>query len=363
MKEKQTRFSALVKKAKAPLARFRQCLDEIRSHNPKLFDIVAELLKFLFPFIASFIPALFNSTIWIMIGCLVFSSAMYLTQWALLTNRQERAIHDEREKNKQTIQQIKNTHIKEIQELEQSSNQNNDTQIVVLENRIIRLTKISYGIASFSHNISDEIKRIIAEFRSPRNGGASFRVASFLQNSINTLEKLLSIYYETTICASIKVCLTMSTVKTYTRGYNNCIARGGSLRSNDRDKQPINILNNYAYKAIVKDGLKFFAEGDLTNIHNKVNDDDEFFCEYGEDYLDLFFATVVMPIRLPLFTRRKQKQETLGLLCVDCRKEMPIWSKTDFNFDLGYHIIADYADNLALLFKAFKNYQKGIKTI
>ena len=358
MRKDEQKYIAFVKNIKKPFTIFRLWLERIRSQNARLFDVIAEIIKFILPFTSTFAPALFSSTVWVMIGSLLFSSVMYITQWALLTNRQERAVHDEKKKAINELNKLRDINAKELEELKRNIECNNSKQVDMLSNTLSRLRKLVYNISFFTHLVSDKVKKITVEYQMPHNDSAYSKTTDFLHDSLSMLENILSEYYGINICASIKLYARKNMVKTLIRGNRNISDRGGLLRITERDKQLINIKKNYAYQAIIQGELQYFAEGDLTNIKNKTSENAVFFCELGDDFLDYFFATIVMPIRLPVFTKKGQRQEILGILCVDCKEEMPQWSDPSFSTDLSYHIIADYADSLAILLKAIKGYLK-----
>lgn len=76
--------------------------------------------------------------------------------------------------------------------------------------------------------------------------------------------------------------------------------------------------------------------------------------------MDIFSSTIVMPIRIPVYNgmlpeQGEPPQQILGLLCVDCKTEITEWSDNNIKEKRAYHIIADYADSLAMLLKQFRN--------
>ena len=113
-------------------------------------------------------------------------------------------------------------------------------------------------------------------------------IPDFLVNTLNDLERILSNHYGEKICASIKLCNTQNTLKTFARGQNNVTCRGGIKKVRIQNTKPIKIGDNYAYDTILKRKFQYFAEGDLTNLSEKEKDDDKFFCEYGDKWKSLF---------------------------------------------------------------------------
>lgn len=209
-------------------------------------------------------------------------------------------------------------------------------------------------LARFSHVVSDQVKKLTAEIRTMFDDRIVQRITNFLQESINSLEEILSRHFDTDVRASIKLNNGLTTVRTFVRGTHNKASRGGDYRCQELDLRTIEVEENYAYIAIISRGEQFFASGDLLDLKNKYEPDDVFFCEYGDDYYESFIATIVMPIRIPRFDGEKE-QEILGVLCVDTKKEIPEWSD---GYEMvkktrAYHIIADYVDSLAILFKEY----------
>lgn len=313
---------------------FRNALEYCRK-NIKIIYYLAETLKFSIPFLGCFAPALVTSTGWLMFGNLILFSSLLTLQWATLTNKANKR-----------VAKVEN-------EFSKWRKLYGDNEI----EKINKLNVFLLSIVNFSHLVSDKVKKLSIEITYHLDGSMRQRVIDFLQESINSIEELLTEHYDATMRASIKLVYNKDSFKTYVRGGKNIESRGGELSIKNLNKKIIPIEHNFAYDAIANKHLNFFAEGNLAHIHNKSEKDDAFFCEYP-DYSDIFCATFIMPIRIPEYRNNTDTHEILGIVCIDCKQEINEWSRSDFKDKLCYHLVADYADNLALLFKTLDSVNK-----
>lgn len=343
----------------------REWLNSIRSTKPQTFDKAVKIITFLIPFVSCFAPALVTKNWLRAILEFVVLSIILLFQWSTYTNR----IIEKENKIKALEGELIDKHNKikdmgnEIASLNRDAQDYNDLfglDETAYRERIRVLNQRFDNLAGFSHSISHNVKKITAEIEKPTDPRVVMKVTEFLQESLSALEIILSDHYGKEVRASIKITVDEDIVKTYARGRNNISSRGGEYPCSQLNQKPIPIESNYAYIAIVKKQRKFFAEGNLIDMQNKFEDDDVFFCEYGDQYLDLFYSTIVMPIRIPVFTglppeQKEPLQDILGMLCVDCKSEMSEWSMNTLTELRAYHIIADYADSLAILLKEYRD--------
>ena len=343
----------------------REWLNNIRATKPQTFDKAVKVITFLIPFVSCFAPALVTKN-WIRAVLeFIVLSIILLFQWSTYTNRiieKENKIKEIEKKLKSEQDRVKELKT-EIDSLNKDAQDYSDLfgqDEIVYREKIKLMNQQFDSFAGFSHSISDNVKKITAEIEKPTDPRVVMKVAEFLQQSLSALEIILSEHYEKEIRASVKMTVDENNVKTYARGKNNISSRGGEYPCSQLNQKPIPIESNYAYIAIVQKQRKFFAEGNLVDMHNKFEEDDVFFCKYGDDFLDFFYSTIVMPIRIPVFTglppeQKEPIQDILGMLCVDCKSEMPEWSTSTLTDRRAYHIIADYADSLAILLKEYRD--------
>ncbi len=328
---------ATIKSTIAPIFIWvRNYLENLRKKNKCVFDLFSETVKFAIPFIGCFAPAFVTSTGWLMFGNLLLFSSLLTLQWATLTNKADRRVAKVEEEFAAWRKLYGEDEIEKID----------------------KLNSFLFSAIDFSHLVSDKVKKLSTEIAYKIDGSVERRVCDFLQEGINSIEDLLTEHYQVNMRASIKLVYDKKSFKTYVRGAHNIESRGGDLAVKNLNRKILLIENNFAYDAIANKYLKFFAEGNLIDMHNKSEDDDVFFCEY-ENYLDYFCATFIMPIRIPEYRENIDKHEILGIVCVDCNQEINEWSRTDFKDKLCYHIVADYADSLALLLKTLNNANKA----
>lgn len=334
----------------------RGILETIRKKRPDLFERAVKFLSFLIPIIGAFFPALLTNNSSRVIAEFLFLSLILVFQWAFHSNRLEAA-------NTQLgIAQEK------IEALEKQINrlQSEDKVITnyfdetegIHNKKEAKLESRSYKVASFNHYVNDMAKKLQAAVQFLMNAKIKEDLHAFVQESLNILESILSDYYEVSIRADMKTKIDEETFKTYARGYNNTISRGGTFRCQKNDEKEISINDNYAYSAIVRYGQRFFAEGNLTSMHNIFELDDVYYCEEDNYGWKIYCARIVMPVRIPQYKeeitgKQTQSQQLFGLLCIDCKLEIPEWSENDFCSSFAYHVIASFADGIAMLFKEY----------
>lgn len=344
-----------MKRIKRIASNIRKKLDMLRERNPKAFDKVSKFIQFIIPFLGAFAPALVTNIWCIMIGEAFIFSSVLLFQWAILTNRRIREVDEALEDHVKEIDELKNKYNENEAILEELYLNDNNKLVTQKIKEIEFLKQQTRDIAGFSYVVSDQVKKLSTEFEYAQDAVVTNHITLFLQKCLNNIEELLGAYYQVEIRASIKLTVSASTLKTYVRGKNNIESRGGVFKTKELNEKNIPVNSNYAYKAIVKKKMKFFSEADLNNMHNKAKESDFFFCEYGDDWNDIFISTVVMPIRIPIYTANYEDYNILGIICIDCSEIIPEWSDRTFQEKIGYHIIADLADSLAMLFKLLKN--------
>lgn len=332
------RIASLITIIRNVLNWIRERLNSIRSKNPQAFDKAVKIIEFLITFISCFTPAL-ATNYWIRVVLeFILLSLILVLQWSTYTNR---------------IIKLK----KDLTSAEEKINSFNQDDYC---EKIKKINQRFDNMVGFSHSISDSVKKITAEISKPIDSRVVTKVTGFLQQSLSSLEMLLTAHYEKNIRASIKIKVNKRSVKTYARGKNNIESRGGEYQCCLSNRKCITVKKNYAYIAIIEKQRKFFAEGNLQEMHNKFRRDDVFFCEHGDNYYNLFKSTIVMPIRIPVFTdlpseQNEPLQNIFGMLCIDCEDEMPEWSSNTLTEQRAYHLIADYADSLAILIKEYRD--------
>ena len=324
----------MIEKLKLIFHKTRKAIDQIRKHNPKLFDSSSKVIGYIFSFITAFIPVLTLPDWIIYMLIFLFSSFILTFQWAVLINREERNIAS-------IIQQ----HEKEKKILEDFYQE----QTIMGE------------LACFSHFTAQKVKEIMTTMPTTPNNQSIDTLMEFLNESLNYVEKILSKYYTKEIRASIKLnTLGSNSFMTFGRGTNNISSRGGKTKVATINKKEILIEQNYAYQRIINEQIPYFSEGDLLHLKNKINADDIFFCEY-KNYFDIFKSTIIVPLRFlskTTYTNFQREYTILGILCIDCVELIPEWSKNDISNSFAYHVIAGYADNICALIRQHLN---GVK--
>lgn len=282
----------------------RRFVERIQTKNPRLFNGISIVLEIAWFCFATFFSSL-ASSLWLT-GIIASASfgTLYFYQWILLTNKQE-----------QTTREI-------VQEMEK--------QVV--------------DSVTYSHNVTHNIKTRISLMPNQELGVTREEIVNLLNEILNGLEEKLSAYYKHDICASIKLCVNINKLKTFARGNRNVKCRGGRRKVQKFNKKEIKIADNYAYNLILKNQLSFFAEGDLNNLTEKENDDDVFYCEYGEKWREYFLSTIVIPIRYQIINGERAEYKMLGVICVDSKEKHPEWSNRKDNY--GYQMSAFVADTV-----------------
>lgn len=316
--------------------KLRLFLKKIYDKNPKIYDLFLTFFISLIAVLGVFAPSVFSKLWFVSIGFGVYSSIMLVVFWASLSNRHEAAL----KKIDDEIYDILQDEEKKYQELKDEATKE---AIEVLE----KVEDYSRRVTNFSHSISHEIKYISAGFP-PMSESLVPQITNFMQGSLNDLEELLSEQYKTEIRASIHLTVSNTKVKAYFRGTNNKSSRG-LINICDLDLTEIESKDNYAYDAIVNRKMAYFAEGDLLHLKNTKKPEEKFYCEY-EKFWELFNATIVMPIRIPDYKKMYETDQNIyGMVCIDAKDKLDKWSDKKLCDTIGYHIIADYADSIALL--------------
>lgn len=300
---------------------FRNYLDKKRKENKKAFDFCTKAGESLWVILSAFFPSLIENNI-IVTGFLLISFfGVFLFQWAVLKNEFESQVESNEDKfNSQMM-----------------------------------------NVAQFTHSVVHGIKINIANVPYQEINFTRDALASFIKEGLNTLENNLSSKYEKTISASIKLCTKENRLKTFGRGVNNIESRGGEARVIKLDKREHSVSSNYAYNAIIKMKLKFFADGDLKNLSMKLKEKDKFYWEYSTDWSNYFRSTIVIPIRCPCFQKSGEVEEykIVGLLCVDSHDVIPEWTNNSKSY--GYELTAFFADSLYNYINKYLERQESLK--
>lgn len=341
----------MVKGIKKIVYYFRTFLENLRKQNPSLFDSISKFIQFFITFLGVFCPALVTNKWCIMIGEAVVFSSVLLFQWSVLTNKRIREVDETIDVLIEETEELQLQHRKDSLMMEELYSDDKNAVVIQKNEEILQLQQFIFDAISFSYTVSDTVKKISMQLEYSQNRVIINNITSFMQQCLNNVEEILSSYYSAEIRASIKLTISPQKLKTYARGKNNIESRGGELRTNQLNDRIIEVKSNYAYIAIVKRKASFFSESDLSDIHNKMSEEDIFYCEYGEDWHDIFVSTVIMPIRVPIYSGKTEDQNILGLICIDCKEHIPEWSDRKFPNQPSYRIIAGLADNLAILFK------------
>lgn len=300
--------------------RFRKWLEKKREKNPQFFDWLTHVLTGLWMFFSICLTGLLQYKIVVMILMLISYIFLLTFQWAIGANKRDRMIAERERKWHEERKLIKDQNESDIEQIKEYSE---DT-------------------ICFTHAVAHQIKMQISQMPHQRMAVVRSQLTNFLAESMNMLEHILSEYYNQKICASIKLCVKDNKVKTYARGQNNIENRGGISKVKNLNKKEIAISENYAYTAIIEHQLQYFAEGNLLALSVKENDEDLFFCEYGEKWSEMFKASIIIPIRYPIFNNNKGEYKVLGLLCIDAKEEEKTWSKASKSY--AYQLSAFFAD-------------------
>ena len=315
----------LWKRLKSLLLQCRNKLECIRKKNPKAFDLAARFIEIVWVFISTFLAGIAPNAILLVVVMSIAFGVMCLIQWALLKNENDR----EQEKIRQ-----------------EAAKKEKKYQAQTLD-----VIRFSHSVA---HTIRDQTAKIPhQEMRLTRGD-----LADFLNGSLSALETVLSDKYGVTISASAKLCTNHKRLKTFARGKNSIITRGGLAKIKVRDRKEIPVAKNYAYIAIIDRQMQYFADGDLQNLTMKEKDGDKFFCELGSQWNDIFSATIIIPIRCPNFTKVGSaiEYEVKGLICIDSAETIPEW--TNSTETAAYNMTAFLADSVYGYIEAYTEQQK-----
>lgn len=209
----------------------------------------------------------------------------------------------------------------------------------------------SLEMINFAHTVTHKIKMNISQMPNQSIEMTRNSIVEFLGFTLELLEKILTRYYGEPICASIKLCNTQNTLKTFARGPKNVSSRGGRKKVKRLNSKSLKIGDNYAYDSILKRKFQYFAEGDLRNLSEKENDDDKFFCEYGDKWQDVFLSTIIIPIRCRILSGCSEEYRMLGLVCIDSKVIQPDWGRKTESY--AYQTTAFVADALYSLIDSY----------
>lgn len=295
------------------LSKFRVWLEEKREKSPKLFDSIFKIVEAVWIILTTFTPVIVQNKYFSAIFICVSFVAIYTTQWALLSNENDRRCTE--------------------------LNLKCESQIAAIEQQKLEA-------ARFSHSAAHTIKNNVANIPHQELKLTRDALANYLKEGLNTLESILTKQYGTKVSASVKLGDRQGKLKTYGRGKNNIESRNGSARVNKLDRKSYTVTSNYAYSAIFNQQLRYFADGDLSNLTMQEKNEDKFFWEYKEPWENYFKATIVIPIRCQSFQDQDADElfEVLGLVCVDANAVIKEW--TDNPNSYGYEITAFFADSL-----------------
>lgn len=312
------------------LTKIRNDLENIRTRNPKFFDAAATIIQVMWTLATTFWnSAILNNAVLTACITLATCGVLCLSQWVLLTNRREREVAEQKRLSEHQATEF----TRKLQIIAE------DTDVNSLE------------MMSFAHIVAHEIKMNISKMPNQSIEITRNSIPDFLVNTLNDLERILSNHYGEKICASIKLCNTQNTLKTFARGQNNVTCRGGIKKVRIQNANPIKIGDNYAYDTILKRKFQYFAESDLTNLSEKEKDDDKFFCEYGDKWKSLFRSSIIIPIRCQILARHSEEYRMLGLICIDSKIVQPEWNCKRESY--AYHTTAFVADVLYSLIESY----------
>lgn len=303
------------------LKKYRKWLDKYRNKYPKLHDCIYNTITVSWFLVSTCFVVIQKNALFVTIMMFITFWGVYISQWAILTNKLERKIAEEKEKQESKFVRAKNK---------------NDLKLKNLYNR-------EFNTIKFMHSVAHKVKMQTAQMPHQGMGVTRSKITEFLSESLNSLEDCLTEYYGDSICASIKFCYGIDTIKTYARGQNNISSRGGVAHVEMLNKGEIKIDDNYAYKAIIKSKRKYFSEGDLHKLKEKEKIQDKFYCEYYRWY-EIFNASIIIPIRYPNMSDSGVNQTVLGLVCIDSLKKLEEWSNPNKSY--AYQMTAFLADIL-----------------
>ena len=323
-----------IKKCKNLVARVRIVLERWREKNPKIFDAAARFVEVGWIIGSTYCTNLASNIVAVAIVMCIAFAGLSLIQWALLTNKSIRELNKERAAHQKEIAELKNSYATEKEEMQRQ-------RMDALE---------------FVHSVAHSIKTNIAKIPNQKMGVTRNNLSEFFSAGLNSLEDILTDYYHVPIRASIKLCIRPGVLKTYGRGQNNICSRGGASKVQKLNKKEIQIVDNYAYNAIMQRQLQYFAEGDLRNLSDRENDSDVFFCEYGAKWKEMFLSSIVIPVRYPVMTGAVIEYKMLGLICIDSKDTFAEWSNAKETY--AYRMTAYFADAIYSLIDQYMKRQE-----
>lgn len=197
-----------------------------------------------------------------------------------------------------------------------------DDQEKKLEEYKIKSSLMYYQLAQ---SISDGCSYMLQEGADKED-----RLLRDLANLANTIELTLTKHYKYPVAVNIKLVVPGDSVRTYARGKNNIVNRGGEHIIFDLNSKSTPIANNYALNLIVRSQIDCFIEGDLVNMETAFEVEDMFSCD-RENWQDYFNSTAIFAIRGR--TRHQPYKynmtyEVYGFICIDA-KETNKWCKSE----------------------------------
>lgn len=299
---------------------------KMKKENPRFFDWTIRIIEIVWFVISTFWTAIASNKV-VTVGILIMTfCCIHLAQGMKITNKFER--------EKRVSQKKYNRNMKKM------GNYYEDTVI-------------------FMHRVAHEIKMQTAQMPNQRLGTTRNNMINFFNELLNSLEDLLSRCYDQKVCASIKLCTKDGKIRSCARGQNNVESRGGEARVKLLNARSISVEDNYAYKSIIQQKVKYFAEGDLKKLKRKEKKDDIFFCEYGEEWTNLFRASIIIPIRYPILSEMEESYKILGLVCIDAPQIQASWSQGEISY--AYQLVAYVADVIYWQLECYMQSQKNMK--
>ncbi|MBR6158460.1 MAG: hypothetical protein IKQ27_16015 [Lachnospiraceae bacterium] len=334
------------------LKNIKKFLKYIRSKNPKFYDRCLVFFSAFVSIAGAFAPLLLTNFWLRTILVFIFVALSMVVMYATLTNiidDKEKEIYDLKNKHSKIEEDLKNELSKNEKDLKYLNDEN--TSYKQLNNDLnVQLD----GLAGFSHIVSDNVKKISAKIQKPIDPRIQEEMLKFIRESLTSLEDRLTIHYKKEIRACIKLLGVDSDIlRICARGNNNATCRDTTKADETK------IGKNFAYIDVINNKKSYFAEGNLLRLNKSYNMyNNIFFCEFEMNYYEIFKAAIVMPIRMPEYLKspngnEEAVQHVYGLLCVDCNEVILEWSDRFFDKKQAYHIVADYADSLALLMKEY----------
>lgn len=92
---------------------------------------------------------------------------------------------------------------------------------------------------------------------------------------------------------------------------------------------------------------------------SKQNDEDVFYCEYGEVWESIFLSSIVIPIRSVVIGKQHTDYRVLGLVCIDAEKPVVEWNDAEKTY--AYRVTAFLADAVySLIDQYMKNQERRV---